>query len=105
MQGREHEVFSMLFLDNQHRILAYEEIFRGSLCSTIIYPREIVKCRLSYICSANIAAHNNPSGNPAPSLSDKSFTEVLKDTLSLGDIHLLDHLIVGTEGVCVTGSM
>lgn len=98
LQSREHEVFAMLFLDNQHRILAYEEIFRGSICHTNIYPREIVKCGLSYNCSAIIAVHNHPSGNPEPSLSDKLFTKELKDTLALVDIRLLDHLIVGAEG-------
>ncbi|MNG89918.1 hypothetical protein D3C72_1180230 [compost metagenome] len=99
LQDREHEVFAALFLDNQHRLLAFEELFRGTLDSASIYPREVVKRGLVLNCAAIIAVHNHPSGNPEPSRSDKVFTQALKEALALVDIRLLDHLVVAAEGV------
>lgn len=99
LQDREHEVFGALFLDNQHRLLAFEELFRGTLDSASIYPREVVKRALQLNCGAIIAVHNHPSGNPEPSQSDRVFTLALKEALALVDVRLLDHIIVGTEGV------
>ncbi|MGL5040425.1 MAG: RadC family protein [Aeromonas sp.] len=99
LQEREHEVFGVLFLDNQHRLLAFEEMFRGTLGSASIYPRELVKRALQLNCAAIIAVHNHPSGNPEPSRSDLNFTQALKDALALVDVRLLDHLVVGAEGV------
>ncbi|MGL5288365.1 MAG: RadC family protein [Aeromonas sp.] len=99
LQAREHEVFGVLFLDNQHRLLAFEEMFRGTLTNASIYPREVVKRALQLNCAAIIAVHNHPSGNPEPSRSDINFTQTLKDALALVDVRLLDHLVVGAEGV------
>ncbi|MBW3844803.1 RadC family protein [Aeromonas hydrophila] len=100
LQDREHEVFgALLFLDSQHRVLAFEELFRGTLDSASIYPREVVKRALLLNSGAIIAVHNHPSGNPEPSQSDRVFTQALKEALALVDIRLLDHLVVGAEGV------
>ncbi|MGL6417636.1 RadC family protein [Aeromonas allosaccharophila] len=99
LQDREHEVFGALFLDSQHRVLAFEELFRGTLDSASIYPREVVKRALLLNCGAIIAVHNHPSGDPEPSQSDRVFTQALKEALALVDVRLLDHLVVGAEGV------
>jgi DNA repair protein RadC len=99
LQEREHEVFGALFLDNQHRVIAFEELFRGTLDSASIYPREVLKRALQLNCGAIIAVHNHPSGNPEPSHCDRVFTRTLKEALALVDIRLLDHLVVGAEGV------
>ena len=98
LQEREHEVFAALFLDNGHRLQAFEELFRGTLDSASIYPREVVKRALALNCATIIAVHNHPSGNPEPSQSDRVFTRALKEALALVDIRLLDHLVVGAEG-------
>ena len=98
LQDREHEVFAALFLDNQHRLLAFEELFHGTLDSASVYPREVVKRGLSHNCGAIIMVHNHPSGNPEPSQSDRTLTQALKAALALVDIRLLDHLVVGAEG-------
>ncbi|WP_322862042.1 JAB domain-containing protein [Aeromonas allosaccharophila] len=99
LQDREHEVFGALFLDSQHRVLAFEELFRGTLDSASIYPREVVKRALLLNSGAIIAVHNHPSGDPEPSQSDRVFTQALKEALTLVDVRLLDHLVVGAEGV------
>ena len=99
LQSREHEVFAMLFLDNQHRILAYEELFRGTLSSASVYPREVVKRALALNAAALMLVHNHPSGYPEPSRADIEITLRLQNTLALVDIRILDHLVVGTEGV------
>ncbi|MGL5496758.1 MAG: JAB domain-containing protein, partial [Aeromonas sobria] len=99
LQDREHEVFGALFLDSQHRVLAFEELFRGTLDSASIYPREVVKRALILNSGAILAVHNHPSGDPEPSQSDRVFTQALKEALALVDVRLLDHLVVGAEGV------
>ena len=101
LQDREHEVFGALFLDSQHRVLAFEELFRGTLDSASIYPREMVKraILLTQQWRSIIAVHNHPSGDPEPSHSDRVFTQALKEALALVDVRLLDHLVVGAEGV------
>ncbi|MCR3927615.1 DNA repair protein RadC [Aeromonas caviae] len=99
LQSREHEVFAMLFLDNQHRILAYEELFRGTLSSASVYPREVVKRALAINAAALMLVHNHPSGHPEPSRADIEITQRLQSALALVDIRTLDHLVVGTEGV------
>ena len=99
LQDREHEVFGALFLDSQHRVLAFEELFRGTLDSANVYPREVVKRALALNCAAIIVVHNHPSGNPEPSSTDIALTKSLREALTLVDIRLLDHLVVGTEGV------
>lgn len=91
---REHEVFVCLWLDAQHRVLASEEMFRGTLTQTSVYPREIVKAGLKANAAAVIFAHNHPSGVAQPSQADELLTRNLKEALSLVDIKVLDHFIV-----------
>ncbi|EGX6956803.1 DNA repair protein RadC [Aeromonas hydrophila] len=99
LQGREREVFAVLFLDNQHRVIALEELFYGTLGTASVHPREVVKRALALNVAALICAHNHPSGNPEPSQADKHITQVLRDALALVEVRLLDHLVVGAEGV------
>lgn len=95
-----HEVFMVLFLNAQHRLIASEEMFRGTLTQTSVYPREVVKQALAHNCGAVILAHNHPSGYPEPSAADQSLTRALQQALSLVDIRVLDHIIVaGTRSV------
>jgi DNA repair protein RadC len=91
---REHEVFVCLWLDAQHRVIACEELFRGTLTQTSVYPREIVKAGLKANAAAVIFAHNHPSGAAQPSQADELLTRNLKDALSLVDVKVLDHFIV-----------
>lgn len=93
----EYEVFAVLFLDNQHRLIRYEEMFRGTIDGAAVYPREVVKEALRTNAAAVILAHNHPSGDVTPSQSDRAITKRLVDALSLVDIRVLDHLIVGRE--------
>jgi DNA repair protein RadC len=92
--AREHEVFVVLLLDAQHRVLAAEELFRGTLTQTSVYPREVVKVALRANAAAVIFAHNHPSGVAQPSQADELLTRQLKDALALIDINVLDHFIV-----------
>lgn len=94
-----HEVFAVLWLDAQNRLIAYEELFRGTLTQTSVYPREIVKGALARNAAAVILAHNHPSGVPEPSRSDEQLTRVLRDALALVDVRVLDHLVVASTGV------
>ncbi len=91
----EHEVFSVVWLDSQNRVLEYQELFRGTLSQTSVYPREIVKAGLSLNAGACTLAHNHPSGMAEPSYADKALTETLKTALAMVDIRVLDHIIVG----------
>jgi DNA repair protein RadC len=91
---REHEVFVCLWLDAQHRVIACEELFRGTLTQTSVYPREIVKAGLKANAAAVIFAHNHPSGAAQPSQADELLTRNLKDALALVDVKVLDHFIV-----------
>ena len=93
----EHEVFACLFMDNRHRVIAFEKLFRGTIDGASVYPREVVKTALSHNAAAVIFAHNHPSGNPEPSQADRQITQRLKDALSLIDVRVLDHLVVGNE--------
>lgn len=95
----EHEVFAVLLLDGQHRLLAYEEVFRGTIDGCVIYSREVAKIALANNAAAVIVAHNHPSGVAEPSKSDRRMTEKLKEALALIDVQVLDHLVVGGEGV------
>jgi DNA repair protein RadC len=98
--GRPHEVFVTLFLDAQNRLLGVEELFRGTLTQTSVYPREVVKTALRYNAAAVIFAHNHPSGVAEPSRADELLTQTLKQALSLVEIKTLDHFIVaGTRTV------
>ncbi len=98
LAGLPHEVFSALFLDNRHRVIAYEELFRGTIDSAAVYPREVVKMCLSSNAAAVIFAHNHPSGVAEPSDTDVRLTRKLMDALALIDVRVLDHLIIG-QGV------
>jgi DNA repair protein RadC len=90
-----HEVFACLFLDNRHRVISFEEMFRGTIDSATVHPREVVKRALEHNAAAVILAHNHPSGIAEPSRADELLTQRLRDALSLVDIRVLDHLIVG----------
>jgi DNA repair protein RadC len=92
--AHKYEVFMVLFLDTQHRLIASEEMFRGTLNQTSVYPREVVKQALAHNSGAVILAHNHPSGHPEPSQADQSLTRALQQALSLVDIRVLDHIIV-----------
>ena len=94
LRGRPHEVFVVIFLDAQHRTIATEELFRGTLAQTSVYPREVVKAALARNAAAVILAHNHPSGLAEPSASDQTLTRALRDALALIDVRVLDHLIV-----------
>ena len=89
-----HEVFAVLFLDSQHRLLALEEMFRGTLTQTSVYPREVVLRALHHQAAAVVLSHNHPSGNVQPSRADEALTQTLKTTLALIDVRVLDHVIV-----------
>lgn len=91
----EHEVFLCLFLDNQHKVIACEELFRGTIDGASVYPREVVKTALQHNSAALIIAHNHPSGLSEPSQADRAITEKLKAALALIDIRVLDHFVVG----------
>ncbi|MDD0812235.1 DNA repair protein RadC [Curvibacter sp. RS43] len=89
-----HEVFAVLFLDSQHKLLAFEEMFRGTLSQTSVYPREVVLRALHHRAGAVVLAHNHPSGTVQPSRADEALTQHLKAALGLVDIRVLDHFIV-----------
>ncbi|MCR4347618.1 MAG: DNA repair protein RadC [Sulfuricaulis sp.] len=95
LRDRKNEVFCVLFLDNRHRVLVFEELFQGTLNGTAVYPREIVKRALKHNAAAVILVHNHPSGVAEPSRADELLTDRLKEALTLVDIRLLDHLVVG----------
>jgi DNA repair protein RadC len=95
LAGFEHEVFAALFLDAKHQLIQYVEMFRGSIDSASVYPREVVKEALHHNAAAVIFAHNHPSGNPEPSQADKILTQRLKEALMLVEVRSLDHIVVG----------
>lgn len=100
LSGRGHEVFAVLFLDAQSRLIRLEEMFRGTLTQTSVYPREVVKTALRYNAAGVILAHNHPSGVAEPSRADELLTQTLKQALALVEIKTLDHFIVaGTRTV------
>lgn len=94
LAGRAREVFAVLFLDNQHRLLRMEELFCGTLAQTSVYPREVVVRALHHNAAAVVLAHNHPSGNTTPSRADETLTQTLKAALALVDVRVLDHVIV-----------
>lgn len=96
LAGYPYEVFACLFLDNRHRVIEYEELFRGTIDGASVHPREVVRRSLSHNAAALILAHNHPSGVAEPSQADRAITRRLKSALELVDIRLLDHLIVGS---------
>lgn len=97
LRSQPQEVFACLFLNNQNRILAFEELFHGSLSETAVYPREIIKRALAHNAAKIILSHNHPSGNPTPSHADKITTQHLKQALALVEIQILDHIIIGEQ--------
>ena len=92
---KNHEVFAVLFLDSQNRMLALEELFRGTLSQTSVYPREVVLRALHHQAAAVVLSHNHPSGSVQPSRADEHLTQTLKASLALVDVRVLDHIIVG----------
>jgi len=99
LSGIDHEVFSVIYLDNRHRVIQYEELFRGTIDGTSVYPREVVKDALKNGAAAIILAHNHPSGVSEPSQADERITKRLKAALELVDIRVLDHIIIGSDKV------
>jgi DNA repair protein RadC len=95
LRDLDREVFCALFLDNRHRVLAFEELFAGTLNGTAVYPREVVKRALKHNAAAVIFAHNHPSGVAEPSRADETLTQRLKEALGLVEIRVLDHFVVG----------
>lgn len=90
-----HEVFAILFLDTRHRVIAFEELARGSLDGAAVYPREVLKAVLKHNAAAVILAHNHPSGVSEPSAADRTLTTQLKAVLGAVDVRVLDHLVIG----------
>jgi len=101
LRDREHEVFCCLYLDNRHRLIHFEELFRGTIDGASVHPREVVKQALLWNSAAVIVAHNHPSGIPEPSQADEIITQRIKHALALVDIRLLDHIVVG-DGASVS---
>ncbi|MES2918665.1 MAG: DNA repair protein RadC [Pseudomonadota bacterium] len=95
LRGRRREVFCVLFLDSQHRLIACEELFQGTLDSCSVHPRQVVERALSLNAAAVILAHNHPSGVAEPSAADRSITERLREALGLVEVRVLDHFVVG----------
>ncbi len=95
LRGQRNEVFACLFLDNKNRVIEYEELFFGTIDGASVHPRQIIQRALSHNAAALILAHNHPSGVAEPSQSDRQITRRIKEALSLLDIRLLDHLVVG----------
>ena len=99
LRHQPREVFAVLFLDNQNRLIAYDELFYGTIDGAAVYPREVVKKALSRNANSVILAHNHPSGIAEPSQADQRITQRLQDALSLVDIRIIDHMIVGDSEV------
>ncbi len=97
LSSQTREVFGVMFLDTQNRLIAYEHLFEGTLMQTSVYPREVVKRALVHNAAAVIFSHNHPTGVAQPSQSDKQITQVLKEALALMDIKVLDHIIVAGQ--------
>jgi DNA repair protein RadC len=101
LSGFDYEVFAVAFLDVRHRVIAFEPMFRGTIHSATVWPREVAKRALEWNAARIIIGHNHPSGETTPSESDKQLTQQLKNALSLLDILLLDHVVVGgAQAVC-----
>jgi DNA repair protein RadC len=101
LRDRPYEVFCCLHLDNRHRLIAFEELFRGTIDGASVHPREVVKAALARNAAAVILAHNHPSGVAEPSQADELITSRLRDALALVDIRVLDHLVIG-DGRCMS---
>jgi DNA repair protein RadC len=101
LRDRPHEVFCCLFLDNRHRVLAFDELFQGTIDNTTVYPREVVRQALRRNAAAVILAHNHPSGVAEPSEADQLITRRIRGALELIDVRLLDHFVIG-DGSCTS---
>ena len=99
LRDREHETFAALCLDNQHRVIAFDELSQGTIDGASVYPREVIKAALKHGAAAVIFAHNHPSGVAEPSAADRTLTERLKAALAQVDIRVLDHFVVGEQVV------
>jgi len=99
LRDRDHETFAALFLDNQHRVIAFDELSQGTIDGASVYPREVIKAALKHGAAAVIFAHNHPSGVAEPSAADRALTERLKSALAQVDIRVLDHFVVGEQVV------
>jgi DNA repair protein RadC len=95
LRRHEHEVFACLFLDNRHRLICFEDLFRGTVNGASVHPREIAKRALHHNAAAVIIAHNHPSGVAEPSEADRAITGRIRDTMALIDVRLMDHFVVG----------
>ncbi len=101
LRDRDHEVFCCLFLDNRHRVISFDEVFRGTIDGASVHPRDVVKLALARNAAAVILAHHHPSGVAEPSQADELITVRLREALALVDIRVLDHIVVG-DGACVS---
>lgn len=99
LQMHPHEVFAVVFLDNRHRVIAFEILFQGTIDSTTVYPREVIRRAMHHNAAAIILTHNHPSGIPEPSDADKLITRRIRDAGELLDIRVLDHFVVGHGAV------
>lgn len=99
LRDLDYEVFGAIFMDTQNRVICYEEIFRGTIDSASVYPREVVKRALALGCKAMVLVHNHPSGIAEPSAADRAITQRLQNALDVIDVRILDHMIVG-DGYC-----
>lgn len=97
LRHRPYEVFACLYLDNRHRVLAFEELFRGTVDGASVHPREVVRACIDHNAAAVILAHNHPSGVAEPSSADRHITEALGSALSLIGVRILDHLVIGAD--------
>lgn len=97
--SKPYESFAVLFLDVKNRLISCDELFRGTLTHTSVYPREIIKAALAHNAAGIILAHNHPSGTPDPSAADKALTATLKQALSLVDVRVLDHFVVAGQQI------
>lgn len=97
--AHDREVFAVMFLDNQHQLISFEELFFGTIDAASIYPREVLKAALNHNAAAVVFAHNHPSGVAEPSHADRRITQRLVDALKLVDIRVLDHIVVGEDCV------
>lgn len=97
LRNYQNEVFACLFLDNQHRLIGFEELFQGTLNEANIYPREVLKRCLAHNAAKIILSHNHPSGDPQPSQADQDVTLLLKNSLALVDIKVIDHIVIGSK--------
>lgn len=101
LAARPYESFSAMWLDNRHRVIAFEELFRGTIDNATVYPREVVRQAMTHNAAAVILAHNHPSGMAEPSDADRLITARLKTALEYLDVRVLDHIVVGSTG-CVS---